>query len=103
MQINKAPTESWATLTKLLKNNTHTQKKLPHELENVNWINTLFDFLAVEPAHSGNGTVFELEFLIPDVSSFSTPSYYDLPSLTVSIFSLNVMIQYTDSLTCAIL
>jgi len=66
----------WATLTKLLKNNTHTQKNLPlpYELENVNWINTLFDFLAVEPAHTGSGTVFELEFLIPDVSSFSTPA-----------------------------
>ena len=85
----------WAMLTKLLKNNTHThtQLPLPYELENVNWMNTLFDFLAVEPAHTGNGTVFELEFLIPDVSSFSTPATMTYPHL----LSLSLFSQLDDS------
>ncbi len=84
----------WATLTKLLSNNTqiHTKLPLPYELENVNWINTLFDFLAVESEHTGNVTAFELEFLIPDVNSFSTPATMTYPQLlSLPLSSLNLI------------
>eukprot|EP00960_Hanusia_phi_P008117 232516-Hanusia_phi.AAC.2 len=55
----------WSTLQKTLKKGNQLSLPAAYQLDNVNWINTFFDYLASDP-DSGNAPVYQAEYLIPD-------------------------------------